>query len=110
MHSSSEIKSDENHFANPNSDSETGDGESQTSDDDDTIDLENLKLYDDSTRKTSSTSRFRMVWSSIPHRSRKENSSNDTIQKSGLTNMTENNSFVEDAFMGFMPQKILEKF
>lgn len=84
-------------------------GESQTSDDDDEIDLENLKLDDDSTRKSSYTSRFGMIWSSIPHRSTKKDSSNDTIQKSGLTNITENISSVEDAFMCFMPQMILEK-
>ena len=42
MDSSSEIGSDSDCFDDANSGSETGDGESQTSDDDDEIDLENL--------------------------------------------------------------------
>ena len=39
MDSSSEIESDSNHFDDPNSGSESGDGESQRSDDYDEIDV-----------------------------------------------------------------------
>jgi hypothetical protein len=93
----------------PNSGSETGDGESQTSDDNDEIDLENLKLNDDSTWESSYSSSSGMIWSSIPHRSTKIDSSNDTIGKTGLTNITEDISSVEDTFMCFMSKIILEK-
>lgn len=51
MDTSSEIESDEDHFDDPNSGWETGDGESQTSDD------------DDSTKKSSYASRLGMIWS-----------------------------------------------
>ncbi|CAF1089902.1 unnamed protein product [Rotaria sp. Silwood1] len=109
MDSSSETGSDSDYFDDANSGSETGDGESQTSDDDDEIDLENLKLDDDSTWKSSYTSRSGMIWSSTPHHSTKNDFSNDVIQKAGLTNTSENISSVEDAFMCFMPNKLLEK-
>ena len=110
MDSSSESESDEDRFDDPNSGPETGDGESQTSDDDDEIDLENLKLDDDSAMKSSYTSKSGMIWSSVPRRLTEKNSSNDTIQKSGLTNITENISSVEDAFMCFIPQVSWKNF
>ena len=43
MNSSSEIESDSDYLNDPNSASKTGDGESQPSDGDGEIDLENLK-------------------------------------------------------------------
>ena len=109
MDSSSETGSDSDYFDDANSGSETGDGESRTSDDDDEIDLENLKLDDDSTWKSSYTSSSGMIWSSTPYHSTKNDFSNDVIQKAGLTNTSENISSVEDAFMCFMPNKLLEK-
>jgi hypothetical protein len=109
MDSSSETGSDSDYFDDANSGSETGDGESRTSDDDDEIDLENLKLDDDSTWKSSYTSSSGMIWSSTPYHSTKHDFSNDVIQKAGLTNTSENISSVEDAFMCFMPNKLLEK-
>lgn len=109
MDSSSESGSDNDCFDDANSGSEIGDGESETSDYDAEIDLENLKLDDDPAWKSSFTSTSGMVWSSTHQRSKKNNSSNDVIQKSDLTSTTEHISSVEDAFMSFMPNKILEK-
>ena len=79
MDSSSEIESDEDRFDDPSSRSETGDGESQTADDNDEINLENSKLDVNSTRESSCNSKSGMIWSSIPYRSTMKDSSNDAI-------------------------------
>ncbi|CAF5135014.1 unnamed protein product, partial [Rotaria sp. Silwood1] len=50
-----------------------------------------------------------MIWSSIPHRSTKTNSSNDTIEKAGPTEITEDVSSIEDAFICFMSKEIIQK-
>jgi hypothetical protein len=104
-----EDESDSDYFDDQENGSETEDGESQTSEDDDEIDLKNLKLNDDSTWPSSYSSRSGMTWSSIPHRSTKTNTSNDTVEKAGLTEITENISFIEDAFICLISEKILQK-
>ncbi|CAF3892955.1 unnamed protein product [Rotaria sp. Silwood1] len=50
-----------------------------------------------------------MTWSSMPHHSNNTNCSNDTIEKAGLTEITEHVSSIEDAFIYFMSEKILQK-
>ncbi|CAF5111219.1 unnamed protein product, partial [Rotaria sp. Silwood1] len=73
------------------------------------IDLENLKLNDDSTWKSSYSSSSGLTWSSIPHRPTKTNYSNDTVEKAGLTKIAQDISCIEDAFICFMSEKILQK-
>jgi hypothetical protein len=104
-----EDESDSDYFDDQESGSESENGESQTSEDDDEIDLEDLKLNDDSTRKSLYSSSSGMTWSSIPHRLMKINSSNDTIEKAGPTDITEDVSSIEDAFICFMSKKIIQK-
>ncbi|CAF1059912.1 unnamed protein product [Rotaria sordida] len=84
-------------------------GESQTSEDDDEINLENLKLDDDSTRKSLYNPSSVMTWSSIPQHSTKKNSSNDTIEKAEPTEITDDISSIEHAFICFMSEKITQK-
>ncbi|CAF3588675.1 unnamed protein product [Rotaria sp. Silwood1] len=79
-------ENDSDYFDDENSGSETEDHESQTSDDDDEIDLENLKLNDNST------------WQSLYN-----------SKSAGLTEVTANISSIEDAFLSFIPEKMLEK-
>ncbi|CAF1308666.1 unnamed protein product [Rotaria sordida] len=50
-----------------------------------------------------------MTWSSIPHRPTKTNYSNDTVEKAGLTEIAQDISSIEDAFICFMSEKILQK-
>ena len=109
MDSSSEIESDEDRFDDPNSGSEMADGESQTSDDDDEIDLENLKLDDDSAKRSLYTCKSGITWSSIPTSSMKMNSSDDMIEKPGPTKLTEGVTSIEDAFICFISEKIKQK-
>ncbi|CAF2860561.1 unnamed protein product [Rotaria sp. Silwood2] len=109
MDNSIEDESDSDYFDDPESGSEAEDGESQTSEDNDEIDLENFKLNDDSTWQSSYSSRSGMTWSSISHRSTKTNSSNHTIEKAGPTEITEDVSSIEDAFICFMSEKIIQK-
>ncbi|CAF4059419.1 unnamed protein product [Rotaria sordida] len=75
-------------FTDEQSGSETENDESQTSDADDEIGLEDLKLTEGSTRKSSYTSKSGMIWSSIPSTSTKINSFSDNIEKSGPTKLT----------------------
>ncbi|CAF2746898.1 unnamed protein product [Rotaria sp. Silwood2] len=89
--------------------SETEDEESQTSEDDDEIDLENLKLNDDSSWQSSYSSKSGMTWSSIPHRPMKTNSFNDNTEKAGPTDITDDVSSIEDAFTCFISDKIMQK-
>ncbi|CAF5091521.1 unnamed protein product, partial [Rotaria sp. Silwood1] len=96
-------------FTDEQSGSETENDESQTSDADDEIDLEDLKLTEGSTRKSSYTSKSGMIWSSIPSASTKINSFSDNIEKSGPTKLTENVASIEDAFICLMSEKIMQK-
>jgi hypothetical protein len=109
MNSWIEDESDDEDFYDQDSGSETENAESQTSEEDDEIDLENLKLDDDSTARSLYSSKSGITWSSIPSSSTKKNSSNDTNEKTGPTKFTENVSSIEDAFMCFMSEKIIQK-
>ena len=109
MISSTEEENDSDFFDDENSGSETEDHESQTSDDDDEIDLENLKLNDNSTCQTLYNSKSGMTWFVNPNYSTKTNYSNNIIQ-AGLTQVTANISSIEDAFLSFISEKCLKKF
>ena len=104
-----EEENDSDYFDDENSGSETEDHGSQTSDDDDEIDLENLKLNDNSTWQTLYNSKSGMTWSINPNYSTKTNHSNNNVIQAGLTEVTANISSIEDAFLSFMPEKMLEK-
>ena len=108
MISSTEEENDSDYFDDENSGSETEDHESQTLDDDDEIDLENLKLNDNSTCQSLYNSKSGMTWFVNPNYSTKTNYSNNIIQ-AGLTEVTANISSIEDAFLSFMSEKMLEK-
>lgn len=108
MDSSTE-ENDSDCFDDQNSGSEVEDHESQTSDDDEEIDLENLKLNDNSTWQTSYNSKSGMTWLSTPNYSMKTSCSNDSVAQAGLTDVTANISSLEDAFLSFIPEKMLEK-
>ena len=105
-----EEENDSDYFDDENSGSETEDHGSQTSDDDDEIDLENLKLNDNSTWQTLYNSKSGMTWSINPNYSTKTNHSNNNVIQAGLTEVTANISSIEDAFLSFMPEKMLKKF
>jgi hypothetical protein len=109
MASSIEEENDSDYFDDQNSGSETENHESQTSDDDDEIDLENLKLNDSSTWQSSYNSKSGMTWSSNPHYSTKTNCSTDDVVQAGLTEVTANISSIEDAFLSFISEKMLGK-
>ncbi|CAF1319632.1 unnamed protein product [Adineta ricciae] len=102
-------ESDDEDFYDQYIGSETENAESQTSEEDDEIDLENLKLDDDSTERSLYSSKSGITWSSIPSSSTKISSSNDTNEKTGPTGFTENVSSIEDSFMCFMSEKIIRK-
>ncbi|UJR28884.1 hypothetical protein I4U23_010104 [Adineta vaga] len=89
--------------------SEIENDESQTTDADDEIDLEDLKVSGDSTRKSSYTSKSGMIWSSISSTSTKTKPFSGNIEKSGPTKLTENIASIEDAFICLMSEKILQK-
>ncbi|CAF3579688.1 unnamed protein product [Rotaria sp. Silwood1] len=108
MDSSTE-ENDSDYFDDQNSGSEIEDHESQTSDDDEEIDLENLKLNDNSTWQSSYNSKSGMTWLSTPNYSMKTSCSNDNAAQAGLTEVTANISSIEDAFLSFIPEKMLEK-
>lgn len=101
--------SDSDDLDGEESGSETENRESETSEDDDEIDLENFELDEDSTRKSLYSSKSGMIWSSIPCSSTKTNSFNDTIEKTGPTKPTEEASSIEDVFICFMSEKMLQK-
>ena len=111
MASSMDDENDSDYFDDESSGSETEDHESQTSDDDDEIesDLENLKLNNNSTWQTVYDSKSGMTWSSNPHYSTKINCSYDNAIQAGLTETTANISSMEDAFLSFMSEKMLER-
>ncbi|CAF4119320.1 unnamed protein product [Rotaria sp. Silwood2] len=104
-----EEDSESDDFNDEQSGSETENDESQTSDAEDEIDLEDLKLTEDSTRKSSYTSKSGMIWSSIPSTSTKIKSFSDNIEKSGPTKLTKNVASIEDAFICLMSEKIMQK-
>ena len=66
-------------------------------------------LDDDSAKTSLYSSKSGITWSSIPCSSTKRNSSNDTSEKPGPTKFTENVSSMEDAFMCFMSEEIIQK-
>ncbi|CAF1328747.1 unnamed protein product [Rotaria sordida] len=109
MNSWIEDESDDEDSYDQGSASETQDAESQTSEEDDEIDLENLKLDDDSTPKSLYSSKSGITWSSIPYPSKKAKSSNDTSEKAGPTKLTEDVSSIQDAFICFILEKIIQK-
>ncbi|CAF1503089.1 unnamed protein product [Rotaria sordida] len=109
MNSWIEDESDDEESYDQGSASETQDAESQTSEEDDEIDLENLKLDDDSTPKSLYSSKSGITWSSIPYPSKKAKSSNDTSEKAGPTKLTEDVSSIQDAFICFISEKIIQK-
>jgi hypothetical protein len=109
MDTSLEEENDSGYFDDQNSGSETEDDESKTSDDDEEIDLENPKLNDNSTWQSSYSSKSGITWSSYSDRPANTDSSNDNVVKSGLTEVTANITSIEDAFLCFMPEKMLEK-
>lgn len=111
MNSWIEDESDDDNFYEHEQEngSETEDAESQTSEEDDEIDLECLKLDDDSTQTTLYNSKSGIIWSSIPYPSKKTNSSDDASEKAGPTKLTEDVSSVQDAFICFMSEKIMQK-
>ena len=51
-----------------------------------------------------------MSWSVNPNYSTKTNYSNNNNIQAGLTEVTANISSIEDAFLSFMPEKMLQKF
>lgn len=106
MDSSLEEENDSGYFDDQNSGSETEDDESETSDDDEEIDLENLKLNDNSTWQSSYSSKDGITWSSYPDRPA---NTDDHVVESGLTDITANITSIEDTFLCFMPEKMLEK-
>ena len=93
------------------SDSEIENDDNQTTDDaDDEIDSEDLKVSYDSTRKSLYASKSGMIWSSISSTSTKIKSFSGNIEKSGPTNLTENITSIEDAFMCLMSGKSCKRF
>jgi hypothetical protein len=104
-----EIESDDEDFYDQQSGSETENAESETSEEDDEIDLEHLKLEDDSTQKILYNSRSGITWSSIPYSSMIINSSVNTIEEAGPTTLTQHVSSMKDAFFCFMSEKIIQK-
>ncbi|CAF1309662.1 unnamed protein product [Didymodactylos carnosus] len=109
MVSSIEGENDSDFLDEHHSGSETQDGESETSDNDDEIDLENHQLNDNCTWQSSYNFRSGMTWSSNPHHFSKTNFSNDNTTEAGLIQVTENISPIEDSFLCFMSEKMLEK-
>jgi hypothetical protein len=89
--------------------SETENADSQTSEEEDEIELENLKLDDDSIQRSLYNSKSGITWSSIPHPSKEPTSSNDTAEKGGPTKFTADVSSIQDAFTCFITEKILHK-
>ena len=95
-----EEESDSVYFDDQNSGSEM--------EDDEEIDLENLKLNDKFTWQSSYSSKYGITWSSYSNRAANTDSSNDRVVKSGLTEVTANITSIENTFLCFMPEKMLE--
>lgn len=94
--------------------SETHDAQSQTSEDESEIDLLDIDCLEinvnkDFTKRTSFSSRSGMTWSSIPSHASKTKFSNTVTEKSGLTEFSKNITSVENAFLCFISEEMLNK-
>ncbi|CAF1319555.1 unnamed protein product [Adineta ricciae] len=110
MNSWIEDESDDEDLYDQDIGSETENAESQTSEEDDETDLENLKLDDDSTERSLYSSKSGIIWSSIPSSSTKISSSNDTNEKTVPTGFTENVSSIEDSFVFYVGKNHTQNF
>ncbi|CAF1271559.1 unnamed protein product, partial [Didymodactylos carnosus] len=94
--------------------SETHDAQSETSEYESEIDLlefDRLQIDAniDFTKETSFSSRSGMAWFSIPSHASKTKFSNTATEKSGLTEFSKNITSVEDAFLCFISEEMLNK-
>ena len=101
--------SDEDSLVFTQSDSETENADSQTSEDEEEIDLEQMNLDEKYTQQSSYSSRSGMIWSSSPFYSLNTKLCTNIIGTSKLTEIDQNVASVEDSFLCFISEEMLKK-
>ncbi|CAF2368716.1 unnamed protein product [Rotaria sp. Silwood2] len=102
-----EDESNEDQLGIEESCSEIEQTDSETSEDDDEFDLDEVISKVDNTHITQYSSRSGMTWSSIPPLSTRTNLVDNATEKAGPTELTKDVTSIADVFLCFISEKLL---
>ncbi|CAF0987904.1 unnamed protein product [Rotaria sordida] len=108
-HSWFEDESEDDALGDKESSSEIEHDDSETSEHEDEIDLDDVTSKKGYTQSTSYSSSSGMIWSSISSYSTKTYSTDTATMKTGPTELTQDVISVADAFQCFISENILQK-